>query len=184
MDIKKVFIAVLSVGLVVMIAAAFFGGDISLKSAAKDEPAASSEEEEAKAFAFETTDINGDPVSLTDYADAKVIMVNMWEPWCGPCVNEMPDIERLYQEYKDQGFLVLGVFATVDGDEDAKWVIRSTGVTYPILHASEEFVVFNTGYVPTTVFMDSEGWGLTENAYVGSKSYEDWKAIIEDLLSK
>ena len=175
MDLKKVFIAVLALGLVVMIAAAYFGGELGKKD--KDD------EDEAKAFAFNTTDIDGNPVTLADYADAKVIMVNMWEPWCGPCVNEMPDLERLYQKYKDDGFLILGVFATVDGDEDARWVMNSTGVSYPILHASEEFVVFNTGYVPTTVFMDSKGWGLTENAYVGAKDYDAWEAIISELMN-
>ncbi len=179
MDLKKVFIAVLAVGLAVMVAAAYLGGE---KPSSKPAKAAEEDEEEARAFAFETTDINGNAVTLADYADAKVIMVNMWEPWCGPCVNEMPDLEKLYQKYKDQGLLILGVFATVDGDEDARFIIRSTGVSYPILHASEEFVVFNTGYVPTTVFMNSEGWGLSENAYVGSKSYDDWEAIIKDLL--
>ncbi len=176
MDLKKVFIAVLVIGLAVMIAAAYFGGEQGKKNVnGKDG-------EEAKAFAFETTDIDGNSVSLADYAGAKVIMVNMWEPWCGPCVNEMPDLEKLYQKYKDDGLVILGVFATVDGDEDAKWVMKSTGVSYPILHASEEFVVFNTGYVPTTVFLNDKGWGLTENAYVGAKDLGAWDAIVSELL--
>ena len=65
--------------------------------------------------------------------DAKVVMINLWEPWCGPCVNEMPGLEKLYEQYKDKGLVILGVFSSQDMDEDARKVIEDAGITYPIL---------------------------------------------------
>ena len=56
---------------------------------------------------FSTTDIKGKAISNEDVKDSKLIMVNFWEPWCGPCVNEMPELEKLYKKYKDKGFIII-----------------------------------------------------------------------------
>ena len=127
---------------------------------------------------FTTTDINGNIVSLSDYSGCDVIMINMWEPWCGPCVSEMPELERLYQDYKDRGVLLIGVYATEDGVDG---VLADTGVTYPILHYTEAFDVLQTGYVPTTVFFNSNA-GIVGETEIGAHSYEEWAAILDGLL--
>jgi thiol-disulfide isomerase/thioredoxin len=57
---------------------------------------------------FETTDLSGSRLRLEDYK-GKVVLVNIWEPWCAPCRAEMPALDRLYQERKDRGFVVLGM---------------------------------------------------------------------------
>ena len=51
-------------------------------------------------FAFSTTAIDGSTVDESLFEGKKLIMINLWEPWCGPCVQEMPALEKLYQEYK------------------------------------------------------------------------------------
>src|ERR687898_187675 len=53
-------------------------------------------------------DMNGATVSLSDYK-GKVILLNFWATWCGPCKVEIPEFIRAYQEHKDKGFVVLGV---------------------------------------------------------------------------
>lgn len=139
---------------------------------------------EASRFEFNTTDIDGKEVSFDDYSDAKLIMVNFWEPWCGPCVGEMPDLEKLYEEYGSEGFMILGIFSSTDAEDDAREVLKSCGTTYPILRFSDEMQPFVTDYVPTTIFVDQDGNVLTDEPIVGSNSYNDWKNIIENYMNE
>lgn len=57
---------------------------------------------------FDTTDLSGKPQRLSDYK-GKVVLVNVWATWCGPCRAEMPALDQLYRERKDRGFVVLGM---------------------------------------------------------------------------
>jgi len=63
-------------------------------------------DEEFSANSFRTLD--GSVLTLEDL-EGKVVLVNAWATWCPPCVIEMPGFQRVYDDYKDQGFLVLGV---------------------------------------------------------------------------
>jgi len=137
----------------------------------------------AETLSFTTTDMNGNEVTFEDYKGSTIIMVNLWEPWCGPCVGEMPDIEKLYQTFKGMGFVVLGVTSDTN-DDDINSVVSNTGVTYPILRDSDDFKKFRTDYVPTTVFFDGHGHLLTEEPFVGSMSYEEWANEIKTLLGQ
>lgn len=132
---------------------------------------------------FSATDINGESVDTDNIKDSKLIMVNFWEPWCGPCVKEMPDLEKLYQNYKDQGFVILGVFCSLDSLDDAKAVVGDINITYPILIGNEEFSPFMTGYVPTTALFDSEGNLLSSELLIGARSYDDWEQEILKYLN-
>lgn len=133
---------------------------------------------EQTGFVFSTTDRDGNAWDQTAFADNRVVMVNFFEPWCGPCVSEMPELERLYQDYKDKGVLLIGVYATEEGVDD---VLARTGVTYPILHYAEAFDALQTGYVPTTVFFNSTGEIVGETE-IGAHSYDEWAAILDGLL--
>ena len=132
-------------------------------------------------FTFETTDLNGNPVTFEAFANAKVIMLNMWEIWCGPCVNEIPDIQKLYEAYAAQGLQVVGVSATYP--EYALEFGIENGITYPLINWCEALAQFDTGYVPTTVFMDAQG-NLLAEPIIGSNSYEGWEAIVTGLLAE
>jgi len=93
--------------------------------------------------------------SLEDinFADYKLILVNYWEPWCGWCLKEMPDFEQLWQEYKDDGLLIVGMYQDA---EDAEEAIEETGITYPTINYEEKSDLTENG-VPVSVFYDSEG---------------------------
>ena len=132
-------------------------------------------------FDFSTEDIDGNNVSFKDL-DAKLIMVNFWEPWCGPCIGEMPDLEELYAKYKDQGFVILGVFSTEGVDEDVRTVIEENKITYPILRVDEKLAKYMQDYVPATMFVDGSGKVLSETPYIGVKTADAWEEIIKSYL--
>ncbi len=143
------------------------------------------EEDGYDGLVFSTMDRGGETWDQSVFLSHKLTMINFWEPWCGPCVGEMADLQRLQDTYADRGLLILGVYRTPDAEEDVDAVLSYTGVTYPILHYTQEFDAFESGYVPTTIFVDGEGRVIGEGSsalYIGSNSFEGWAAVVEDLL--
>ncbi len=130
-------------------------------------------------FSFTTTDMDGNTVSFEDFGSAKVILFNMWEPWCGPCRGELPDLQKLYAKYKPKGLMIVGVYSDIDGLKD---IVRENKIKYPMIKSCAEFEKFQTGYVPTTFFTDGKGNLLSEESYIGSKSYQEWESVILSYL--
>ncbi|MBR1797951.1 MAG: TlpA family protein disulfide reductase [Clostridiales bacterium] len=133
-------------------------------------------------FTFSTTDRDGNTYTEDIFRDYELTMINFWEPWCGPCVGEMPDLQILYNNYSNQGFNILGVYSETSMEQDVEELLSSAGIKYPILHYTDEFNRFQSGYVPTTIFVDGEGHVVSSQPYVGSMDYEDWASVVEDLL--
>jgi thiol-disulfide isomerase/thioredoxin len=109
----------------------------------------------APAFKLDTLD--GKPISLAD-AHGKVILLNFWATWCGPCRAEIPDLIELQTKYKDH-LQIIGL--TVDDDDPAtvKKVVEKTGINYPVAMASAEVRMKYGGIaaLPTSFMLDSEG---------------------------
>ncbi len=135
----------------------------------------------APEIVFTTTDADGAEWTEACFAGAKVTMLNSWAYWCGPCVGELPDLQRLAQDYADKGLQLLGVTDREDFELSVA-KMEELGVTYPCLIADRALAEATyTGYVPTTIFVDQNGKILDE-AYVGSRSYDAWARIIEGYL--
>lgn len=135
----------------------------------------------APAVSFTTTDFEGNTVTEQIFAGHSLTIPNFWEPWCGPCVAELPFLQQLSQEYADRGVQVVGVFSTPDADEDVRLVLERRGVTYPILRYVQEFDSMQTGYVPTTVVLDGTG-AIVYGPTAGALNYAGWCALVEELL--
>lgn len=133
------------------------------------------------AFTFSTVDFDGNTVTEQVFAGHSLTILNFWEPWCGPCVSEMPFLEQLSQEYAQRGVQVIGIFATPNADEDVRAVLDKNGVTYPILRYVRAFDSLQTGYVPTTVILDGTG-SIVCKPFSGSMNYASWCALVEELL--
>ena len=137
-------------------------------------------------FTFKTTDRTGNGYDESIFASAKLTMINFWEPWCGPCVNEMPDLELLYEAYKDKDFQIIGVYSETHMESEVDGILKDKNISYPILKYTAEFDIFQTGYVPTTVFVDSKGHIIKmsdgTDYVIGSNTYEAWESIIKQYL--
>ncbi|MGI8420834.1 MAG: TlpA family protein disulfide reductase [Gaiellaceae bacterium] len=88
----------------------------------------------------------------------KVVLVNSWAPWCAPCKEEIPLLERTWQKYRSQGLVVVGIDAQ-DFSGDAKRFARKLGITYPIVHDGPGKTVDSYGVTgfPETFFIGRDG---------------------------
>ena len=137
------------------------------------------------ALAFSLTTLTGETLDQTVFSDNKLIMVNYWATWCGPCVGEIPDLVKVSNEYADKGFAMIGVLTGDDDIDGAKQFIADQGVTYPIVLPEAFFLDHSDGLyaIPTTMFFDSAGKQIGD-AVVGAKSHDDWAGLIDLLLSQ
>lgn len=156
----------------------------SLSACGDAQPSASTDVTVAEAsLNFIATDIDGNVVRFADFQDAKVIMINFWEPWCNPCVSEMPDIAKLYTQYSSAGLVVLGIYTSTGMDDDIRSVQEDCGITYPLLYSEDEaLLALQTEYVPTTVFLDAKGNVLSDEPVIGVRSYEEYESLVKEYL--
>ena len=130
---------------------------------------------------FDTTDINGSRIALDQFAGSKVIMINFFETWCPPCMGELPDLQATYVNYKNSGLVILGVYSSSSLKEVLS-TVQSVGMTYPVFEVTENLSQYQTQYVPTTVFFNSDGELLTDEPVIGSMNGEQWDELISSLL--
>jgi len=108
---------------------------------------------------FSGTDIYGNVINDSIFASYDVTLVNMWEPWCGPCINEMPEFQKAVSDLQKLGirFNIIGFYQT---EENARNRVAEMGITYPIVKNTGFLNEFATGYVPTNFFVNSAGYVL------------------------
>lgn len=99
----------------------------------------------------------GKNLRLEDFR-GQVVMINFWASWCGPCRQEMPAMEEIYQQYQKLGFTILAL--TIDEDPgDADQFLESVPVSFPVLYDSESRIsdLYGVDAMPTTVMIDRDG---------------------------
>jgi thiol-disulfide isomerase/thioredoxin len=87
--------------------------------------------EDTEVAGWEIQTLEGTTLTQRDLA-GKVVLVNVWATWCTPCVIEMPGFQRIYEDYKGQGFMVLGISRDRAGEAHVKAFLREKGITYPV----------------------------------------------------
>ncbi len=130
----------------------------------------------------------GSQVSLKDLK-GKVILVNLWATWCGPCVREMPDLSKISEELKDKNFRMLGlnVFQQANSKKVEDF-LKSNPVSYTIIDGSQEIVdAFSEAdgkpieAVPTTFIIDKSG--KIAETIIGGRDKETFLKLINKYLN-
>ena len=146
-----------------------------------------SENKTIQAFDFTAMDKDGKTVKLSDFKGKKVY-INMWASWCGPCMREIPELEKTYQKLKNNKDVVFlsmtspndSEFKNQSPQDKGKDVIlnkaKELGVTYPVLFDVNDRFIINYAIrsFPTHIFINSDG--TIGNRIAGS--------VTEELLTK
>lgn len=130
---------------------------------------------------FSLKDSNGASVSLAEYK-GKVVLLNFWATWCGPCKMEIPWFIEFEQQFKDRGFAVIGVSMDEDGWDIVRPYLQEKKINYRILLGNDQIATLYGGVesLPTTFLLDRDG--KIAATHVGLVSKSDYKNEIIQLL--
>jgi DsbE subfamily thiol:disulfide oxidoreductase len=111
----------------------------------------------APAPAFQLGSADGRAVDLAQLK-GKVVMINFWASWCGPCRKEMPILEQLNKQYRGKGLTLIGVNVEPDSKAAMNW-LKETPVSFPILFDTDSRVskLYQVAGMPNTVIVDRKG---------------------------
>ena len=154
-------------------------------------------EKDMSLLEFSTEDSNGKECDSSMLSDAELNLLFFWEPWSTTCINQMYYVKKLYDDYKDKGLQVIGVYSAENGPK----AINAQGAAYPNIVKSTDFNKFATGFVPTFMLVDGEGKIITHDVdksmikdnpelseellaevYVGAETYEMLEELVTDYL--
>ncbi len=134
---------------------------------------------------FTLPDINGKVVSLTDYR-GKVVLINIWATWCPPCVEEMPSMEKLHQELKDESFKILAVSIDVLGAKAVIPFMKKHKLSFSALTDTKGAIksLYQTTGVPESFIVDKNG--IIAEKIIGQRDWATSGAIrfFQNLIQK
>jgi cytochrome c-type biogenesis protein len=129
---------------------------------------------------FELTTIDGKTIRLSDFK-GKVVAVNFWAPWCGPCRLETPGFVKTYNTYKDKGLVIIGVAAQTTEDKVKKFVVDYK-VPYYVGISDETAEQYNIVGLPTTYLFNRDGSLVTH--FLGYTTEARFQSALQPILAK
>ena len=140
---------------------------------------------------FELADLEGNKFKLSSLR-GKVVLLNFWGTWCGPCKREIPDFINLMNDHRDEGFEIIGVTLTSGSAEKIKDFSKKWGINYTLLTdlSNSETQIVTQMYgqatkqpitgIPTTFIIDRDGY--IRQRYVGPRSEEVFYKDLQPYL--
>jgi peroxiredoxin len=132
---------------------------------------------------FQLRDLAGNMVSLSQLR-GKVVLVNFWATWCGPCRIEMPAMEQLYRSYSRKDFEILAVSTDPQGAAVTRPFQQEMGFTFPILHDAEYRIglMYGARSLPMTFMVDRNG--IVRQKVPGARDWggPDARELIQALM--
>ena len=131
-------------------------------------------------FDFVLKDEHNQPVKLADYK-GKVVIVNFWATWCGPCKMEIPDFVKLYAQYRDKGLVIVGI-SVDDSADQLQAFMREFHMNYPVVQMRPEVEdAWGPFYgYPTSFIVARDGSICTK--HIGPATHDQFEAEIKALL--
>ena len=138
---------------------------------------------EAKAQDFTVSLVNGDTFKLSEQ-QGKVVIMNIWATWCAPCHDETPDFVDLYNQYKEQGLVILGVSIDEQGKSVVKPFMEKYEVNYPMVIDDGSIMdkYGPTMGIPTTYIINKKG--NLQYFAVGALTQKELEPRITRLLNE
>ncbi|MEG0663365.1 MAG: TlpA disulfide reductase family protein [Anaerovoracaceae bacterium] len=138
---------------------------------------------------FKGESLDGTEINQEIFAQNKYTLIEVWATYCGPCIKEMPIIEKIGQKYKDKGIGVLGIVTDAQEEdfkanmpqvELAKEIIKKEGATYPNMLIPQEIfpLMAEITGTPSAFLVDSQG-NIASKIYAGALSEKDWSDILD-----
>lgn len=180
----KVIIGVAAFALLLVFAALGYSLLAPKYSQREDPSSSSSWTVKVAAPDFTVQDANGNNVSLSNFK-GKPVVLNFWASWCPPCKAEMPDYEKMYQQYGPKGIVFVMVNLT-DGDREtidtAKRFLNDNHYTFPAYFDTKFSAskAYGISAIPDSIFVDRDG--NVVNSYQGMIDAATMKNNIEKLL--
>jgi cytochrome c biogenesis protein CcmG/thiol:disulfide interchange protein DsbE len=114
--------------------------------------------QDAKMLNMTLTDVNGSPINMRQHL-GKVVILDFWDTWCGPCQREIPHFVELYNQYKDKGLVVVGVAFARQGSEAVKQFGGRVNMSYTnaIFNDEAKALFGSPPSIPTTYVIDQKG---------------------------
>ncbi|PGO33301.1 thiol:disulfide interchange protein [Bacillus cereus] len=132
---------------------------------------------------FELTKLDGTKVKLSDLKGKKVIL-NFWATWCGPCQQEMPDMEAFYKKHKENVEILAINYTPSEkggGEEKVSNFAKEKGITFPVL--LDKNIDVTTAYkvitIPTSYFIDTKG--VIQDKFIGPMTQKEMEKRIAKL---
>ena len=143
---------------------------------------------------FSAEDIYGKKVTQKEIRDKKYTLVTVWGTYCNPCIDELPDLQKLYDKYKGDGINVMGVIIDIQNDDGslnqeqtsyAREITEKQGAEFVNMAVppGRETLFSQIAVTPTAFFLDNKG-SVIGHFYEGVYSYEEWSDMFEKLLEK
>ncbi len=134
--------------------------------------------------AFVLPDLSGNDVSLGDF-EGKVVLLDLWATWCPPCKKEIPFLVSLYEEYKDQGLVVVGIGLDDGGASVLAPFVEANDVTYTILVGNRTIGRdYKVRSIPMTLTIDRDGRVAAKDVGFAPSTAGVMRARVEELLAR
>lgn len=141
---------------------------------------------------LDTVDMDGNAVDRSVFGENTLTLVNVWNLACNPCIEEMPILDRLSQDYAERGVAVMGLYysrkpeLSEKGRVEVKELLEKKEIGYPHLQPNQRMMdsqeLHDLIATPTTYFVDAEG--NIVRTEIGTREYDEWSALIRDTLAE